>query len=263
MPYEHLILEKNDGIATVTLNAPDKMNALTIEMRKSLIQIRGELTDDDDIRVVIVTGAGRGFCSGADMVGRTGGDVLPSRRERLMPIGPGYGSDTFFTIDKPVIAAINGACAGAGLSLALSMDIRIAAENARFGAVFVRRGLVPDCGITHWLPSTIGMSKAFEMMYTGDLIDAAEAERVGLVSRVVPADELMNTANELAAKIAAQPPMSVELSKRMLYRSVVDKVNQQIEMETRGNRITAASEDSAEAIRAFLEKRPPKRFVGR
>ena len=262
MPFEKLFLEKNDGVATVTLNEPDKMNALTIELRKDLIALRGELVGDDNIRCVIVTGAGRGFCSGADMAGRGIGDT-PSRRERLLFLGPGYGTETFFMIDKPVIAAINGACAGAGLSLALSMDIRIASDKARFGAVFVRRGLVPDCGVTHWLPETVGMSKAFEMMYTGDLIDAAEAERVGLVSRVVPADDLMNAAGELAAKIAASPPLSVEISKRMLYRGIVDKVNRQIATETRGSKVTGGSEDSGEAIAAFLEKRPPKRFLGR
>lgn len=263
MPFEKLFLEKKDGIATVTLNEPDKMNALTIALRKDLIDLRSELVGDDDVRCVIVTGAGRGFCSGADMAGRGIGDAVPSRQDRLMPIGPGYGSETFFTMDKPVIAAVNGACAGAGLSLALSMDIRIASDKARFGAVFVRRGLVPDCGITHWLPEAVGLSKAFEMMYTGDLINADEAERIGLVSRVVPADDLMDAANELAARIAAQPPLAVELSKRMLYRGVIDKVRRQVDVETRGNRVTGGSADSAEAIAAFLEKRPPNRFVGR
>ncbi len=262
MPHEDLILEKKDGIATVTLNAPDKMNALTQGMREGLMRIGGDFAEDDDVRVVIVTGAGRGFCAGADLTSG-GGGTTPNRRQRLESVGPSHGSETFFKIDKPVIAAVNGACVGAGFSLALSMDIRIASENARFGAVFVRRGFVPDCGASHWLPQAVGMSKAFELMYTGDIIDAAEAERIGLVSRVVPADELMGAANELAARIAAQPPISVELSKRMLYRGVLDRVNRQIELETRGQQMCGGSEDNREAIRAFLEKRPPNCFVGR
>lgn len=263
MSYEDLILEKKDGVATVTLNAPDKMNALTSGMRESLMSLSGELAGDDDVRCVIVTGAGRGFCAGADLATPKGGDTPPSRRQRLESVGPSHGSETFFKMDKPVIAAVNGACVGAGFSLALSMDIRIASENARFGAVFVRRGFVPDCGASHWLPQAVGMSKAFELMYTGDIIDAVEAERIGLVSRVVPADDLMDAANDLAARIAAQPPISVELSKRMLYRGVLDSVSRQIELETRGQQVCGGSEDNREAIAAFLEKRPPKRFVGR
>ncbi len=234
MSYEDLLLEKRDGIATVTLNAPDKLNALTLGLRRSLLRIGVELANDDDVRVIIITGA-----------------------------GASHGSEAFFKMDKPVIAAVNGACVGAGFSLALSMDIRIASVDARFSAVFVRRGLVPDCGISYWLPQAVGMSKAMELMFTGEIIDAAEAERIGIVSKVVPADELLPAANELAARIVAQPPISVELSKRMAYRGVADRVAQQIELETGGQIICSGSEDNREAVRAFFEKRPPNRFVGR
>ncbi len=261
MTYEDLLLEKQDGVATITLNAPDKMNALTIGLRKSILSVAEELAQDDEVRVVVVTGAGRGFCAGADLSGGSGGQ--PTRHQRLDFLGPSHGSEAFFKLEKPVIAAINGACVGAGFSLALSMDIRIASEVARFGAVFVLRGLTPDCGITYWLPKAVGTSKALELMYTGEIIDATEAERIGIVSKVVAPDDLMKVAQELAGKIAQQAPLSVELTKKMVYRSMTYDVARQIEIETYANHVTGQSEDSREAVRAFLEKKPQPKFKGR
>lgn len=261
MTYDDLLLEKRDGIATITLNAPDKMNALTIGMRKSILSVTEELAQDDEVRVVVVTGAGRGFCAGADLSGGGGGEL--SRQQRLGFLGPTWGAEAFFKLEKPVIAAINGACVGAGFSLALSMDIRIASEAARFGAVFILRGLTPDCGITYWLPKAVGTSKALELMYTGEIIDAAEAERIGIVSKVVPPDDLMKVTQELAGKIAQQAPLSVELTKKMVYRGMIDDFWRQIEIETYANHVTGQSEDSQEAVRAFFEKRPPSKFKGR
>jgi 2-(1,2-epoxy-1,2-dihydrophenyl)acetyl-CoA isomerase len=260
MSYEDLLLDIQDGIATVTLNVPDKLNALTLGLRRSLLRIGVDLATDDDVRVIVVTGAGRGFCSGADLASP---GAEQTRRTRLAFVGSSHGSDSFFKMDKPVIAAVNGPCVGAGFSLALSMDIRIASEDARFSAVFVRRGLVPDCGISHWLPQAVGMSKAMEMMFTGEIIGAAEAERIGIVSKVVPADELLPAAYDLANRIAAQPPVSVELSKRIAYRGVHDKVAQQIELESAAQGICSGSEDNREAVRAFFEKRPPNPWLGR
>ena len=259
MDYEDLLLEKSDGIATITLDVPDKMNALTIGMRKSLPLAADDIARDDDVRVVIVTGAGHGFCSGADLSGSRG---EPSRQQRLEFLGPNFGSEVFFTLNKPVIAAINGACVGAGFSLALSTDIRIASDAAKFGAVFILRGLVPDCGITHLLPRITGMSKAMELMFTGEIIGAEEAKRLGIVSKVVPPDKLMDTTRELAARIVEQAPLSVELSKMMVYRGIAGDVARQIEQETLGNKITTYSEDHREAVRAFLEKRPQPEFKG-
>lgn len=261
MDYEDLLLEKKGSIATITLNAPDKLNALTIGMRKSLLSVTEELAQDDEVRVVVVTGAGRGFCSGADLSGGSGGEL--SRQQRLEFLGPTWGAEAFFKLEKPVIAAINGVCVGAGFSLALSMDIRIASEAARFGAVFILRGLTPDCGITYWLPRTVGTSKALELMYTGEIISTAEAERMGIISQVVPPDELMKVTQELAAKIVQQAPLSVELSKKMVYRGMIDDIARQIELETYANRVCAQSEDSREAVRAFLEKRPQPQFKGK
>ncbi len=262
MKYDDLLLEKKDGIATVTLNAPDKMNALTVGMRKSIIAVGAELAADDGVRVVIVTGAGRGFCAGADLSG-SGAGTVPSRHDRLQVLGPNYGAESFFKIDKPVIAAVNGAAAGAGLTLALSMDIRIASEKARFGAAFILRGLVPDCGITYWLPRIVGISKAMELMLTGEMIDAQEALRLGIVSKVVPPDDLLNAARELAGKIAKNPPIPVELTKRIVYRTINDDVARHLDLETWAQSICSPSEDAREAILAFLEKRPPAPFKGK
>ncbi len=260
MTYEDLLLEKKGGVATITLNAPEKLNAVTTEMRRSLLLASEEVARDDDVRAVIVTGAGRGFCSGADL---SPDSTEMSRYERLEIVGPNFGSEAFFKIDKPVIAAINGPCAGAGFSLALSCDIRIASEVAMFTTVFVLRGRVPDCGMTYWLPRIVGISTALELMFTGEKITAAEAKEAGIVSRVVPPDRLMETAQELAAKIAQQPPLSIELTKRMVYRSMIDDIARHIDLETWAQGVCYQSEDQKEAVSAFMEKRPPRPFKGK
>jgi len=265
MAYEDLLLEKrDDGVAVLTLNVPEKLNAITRAMSMNLPLATAELARDDDVRVVVVTGAGRGFCSGADvsmMAGRGASGEIPPRQQRLMVTGePHY--DVFPRLEKPVIAAINGACVGGGLSLALSCDIRLASEKARFGVAQVARALVPDFGLTYYLPVAVGLSNALQLMFTAELIDAAEALRLGLVSRVVPPDELMPAALELAERIAAQPPVSVELSKRMVYRRIRGEVDRAVEIETYANRVARSTEDHAAAVRAFLEKRPPPRFTG-
>jgi len=267
MEYEDLSLEKReDGVAILTLNVPDKLNALSRKMSASLVSATDELAKDDDVRVVILTGAGRGFCSGADvsmMAGGTGSAAAerPPRYQRLQATGaPIY--DLFPHLEKPVIAAINGACAGAGLSLALSCDIRMASENARFGVAQVARALLPDYGLSYYLPVAVGMSKAMELMFTAELIGAAEAERIGLVSKVVPPDELMKAADELASKIAAQPPISIEFSKRMVWRSRFDALAWQVDMESWGMRICSGTEDFRASVEAFMKKEPPPRYMG-
>jgi len=262
MEYEDLILEKKDGIAIITLNAPDKMNALTTGIRKSILAVTAELAKDDGVKVLIVTGAGRGFCAGADLSGAGAGGEI-TRRQRLEVLGPNYGADAFFKMDKPVIAAVNGAAAGAGFSLALSMDIRIASEKARFGCAFILRGLVPDCGITYWLPRTVGTAKAMELMLTGEMIGAEEALRLGIVSQVVPEGDLIKVAEELAGKIAKNPPVPVELTKRIVYRTMIDDFSRHLDLETWAQSLCSGSEDSREAILAFLQKRPPAPFKGR
>ena len=265
MAYEDLLLEKKGGIATITLNVPDKLNPLTGKMIASLYLAVDEIAKDDEVRVVIVTGAGRGFCSGADVTSfmRSPGDTTEvSRKTLLQVVGWNYAA-VFPKLDKPVIAAINGACVGGGFSVALSCDIRIASETARFAAAQVTRGIVADSGLSYYLPNTVGRSKALELMFTGELISAAEAERFGIVSRVVPPDDLMKVAHELAAKIAQQPPIPVELTKRIVYRTMLDDIARHLDLETWAFRICIQTEDHRESVRAFLEKRPQPQFKGR
>ncbi len=264
MTYEDLLLKKEGVIATITLNAPKKLNALTKKMQTSLPLAVDEIAKDDEVRVVIVTGAGRGFCSGADvalMAGRRS-DVEVSRYELLQAVGWPF-TDPFIKLDKPVIAAINGVCVGGGLSLALTCDIRIASETAIFGAVQVARALVPDMAMTYFLPNIVGTSKALELMFTGELITAAEAERLSIVSRVVPPAELIKVTRELAARIAQQAPIPVELTKRLVYRGMIDDMTRQVDLESWAQRICFLTEDHKESARAFLEKRPQPQFKGR
>jgi len=269
MAYEGLLLEKNDGgVATVTLNVPDKLNAITREVSQSLPLAADELARDDDVRVVIVTGAGRGFCSGADVSMMAGGGVAASggpqvsRYQRLQVTGWPH-CDVFPHLDKPVIAAINGPCVGGGLSLALSCDIRIASENAFFSVAQVSRALVPDFGLTYYLPMAVGLSRAMELMFTAERFTAADAKEFGMVSRVVATDELMSAAGELAGRIAAQPPVSVSLAKRMTWRSMFDGLARQLDLETWATRIAAQTEDHQASVRAFLNKEPAPKYKGR
>ncbi len=270
MNYEDLLLEKKDGIATITLNAPDKRNALTTGMSKSLLLAVGEVAKDDEVRVVIVTGAGRAFCAGGDVtaMGKTisSGETAEVARHTRLHVRDWPAADVFPKLNKPVIAAINGACVGAGLSVALSCDIRIASETARFGALWILRGLIPDYGATQFLPQAVGMSKALELMFTGELISAVEAERLGIVSRVVPPDELMKVTQEMATRIAQQPPIALELTKKIVWRGLIDGLTgltRQLELEAGAQPICRQSEDHKESVRAFLEKRPQPQFKGK
>ncbi|MFH1382881.1 MAG: enoyl-CoA hydratase/isomerase family protein [Chloroflexota bacterium] len=262
MNYEGLLLEKDNGIATITLNAPEKLNALTEKMRHSLPLAVADVARDDAVRVVIVTGAGRGFCSGADVATMTNRPAATSRQELLRVLLEDITA-IFPRLEKPVIAAVNGACAGGGFSLALSCDIRIASEAAKFGASQTARGLIPDGGMTYFLPRLVGMSRALELMFTAELIGAAEAERLGIVSQVVPQGELMRVAKELATKIARQAPISISLIKRMAYRTMLDDLSRHLDLETWAQQICRQTEDHKESVRAFLEKRPQPPFKGR
>ncbi len=261
MEYEHVLVEKEGHIAIVTLNQPEKLNAISRAMGDNLILVRDELVKDDEVRVVIVTGAGRGFCSGVDLSQERGGER--PRFDRYQVSGTHLGGYAFCQLGKPVIAAINGVCVGAGFALALSCDIRIASEAARFGSVFILRGIIPDTGVSYFLPQVVGMSKALELMLTGEIINAAEAERLRIVNRVVPPEELMKVARELATRIAQQPPLAVELTKKIVWRRMLDDLARQLDLETWANQICSPSEDSMEARRSFLEKRPPAPYKGR
>ena len=266
MGFEDLLLEKDGGIATITLNNPEKLNAFSPKMGESLSLAIDEIAKDDEIRVVIVTGAGRGFCSGADVTSFKASRGEAAEPSRYTPFQEATGwpwALAFPKLSKPVIAAVNGPCAGGGFSVAMSCDIRIASERAMFIVAQVARALVPDLGLTHFLPSTMGTAKSLELMLTADRIDAAEAERLGIVSRVVPPDELMKVARELAAKIIQQAPISVALTKQIVWQSLLADLARKLDLESWSLGVCFGTEDHQEASRAFLEKGPQPKFKGK
>ncbi|MDO8670143.1 MAG: enoyl-CoA hydratase-related protein, partial [Dehalococcoidia bacterium] len=200
------------------------------------------------------------FCAGADVVKRLGarlGDEAQERTRRELTEPVGYVASLIRSLNKPIIGAINGYAIGGGLALALLCDIRIASEKARFAASFVKVGLIPDLGSTFLLPRAIGMDKALEMMFTGDTIDAAQAERIGLVTRVVPDDEVLKQSMELATRIAHGPSIAVEFIKRGAYRGVHNTFDEQLDFESYGQNVCRGTQDHQEGVQAFKEKRSP------
>jgi 2-(1,2-epoxy-1,2-dihydrophenyl)acetyl-CoA isomerase len=264
MTYACLLYEVKDGIATLTLNRPHRLNALGDSLRDDLLDAVTRASADPDVRVMVVTGAGKGFCAGGDV--KAMNEAKEERRERplLEKIAPSRDRTLLAMRDapQPIIAAVNGAAAGAGMNLALGCDIRIASTAARFAQAFVRRGLHPDWGGTYFLPRVVGMAKACELIFTGDVIEAEEALRLGLVSQVVAPEELMPTAQALARRIAAGPPVAIRLAKRALYHSANSDLRAALEFETFAQNVCSETEDAREGIRAFVEKRPPV-FRGR
>ena len=264
MESESILFEKDRSVAIITLNRPDRLNSFTTRMFRELSDNMNQIKRDDEIKVVILTGAGRGFCAGTDisdrLASRVGKTSEENRFQTLRPVGA-VALD-IADLDKPIIAAVNGVAVGAGLSLALLCDFRIASEKARFGAVWVNMGLIPDLGATHVLPRIVGLERAMELMLSGDIIDSEEALRIGLVSKVVHSDQLIMTAKKLAEKIEAGPSVAIELTKRALYRGLNNDLKTQLDYESNAQNICRNTEDHREAIQAFNEKRKPH-FKGR
>jgi len=264
MIYECLLHAVKDGIATLTLNRPDRLNALGGTLRDDLFDALTRSAADSDVRVIVITGAGKGFCAGGDV--KAMNEAKEGRRERplLEKIAPGRDRTLLAMRDapQPIIAAVNGAAAGAGMNLALGCDIRIASSAAKFSQAFVKRGLHPDWGGTYFLPRIVGMAKAAELIFTGAVIDAAEALRLGIVSQVVAPEELLPSVHALARTIAAGPPIAIRLAKRALYRNAEADLRSALEFETFAQNACFDTEDAGEGIRAFVEKRAPV-FRGR
>jgi 2-(1,2-epoxy-1,2-dihydrophenyl)acetyl-CoA isomerase len=254
-----LRLEVDGPVAILTLDRPEALNALTVPLKVALRDALESLAADRAVRTVILTGAGRAFCAGQDLAEREQPDAAPldvEVRERYNPIIRALRS-----MGQPVIAAVNGVAAGAGASLAFACDLRIAAEEARFVLAFGRIGLVPDSGATWFLPRLVGPAKAAELALVGDPVDAAEALRLGLVSKVVPGDQLLSEATALAERVAAGAPLAMALTKEALQRSLTIDLDEALEGEAKLQGIAGASADHAEGLAAFREKRPP-RFTG-
>ncbi len=259
-----LVLESREGaIATLTMNRPERLNALNAELSVAIAAALARVAADPDVRVVVLTGAGRAFCAGGDLA------MISEARERsggreLEPLLRA-GMDailTLCTMPKPAIAAVNGPAAGAGMNLALACDIRIASDEATFGQNFARVGLFPDFGGTYLLPRLVGPARAAEMFYTGEMIDAKTAERIGAVNRVVPAQQLAAETRALAERLEQAPPLAVRAIKRVLFESDRAALERALEFEAETQMKCFSSEDCGEGIRAFFEKRAP-RFRGR
>jgi enoyl-CoA hydratase/carnithine racemase len=260
---EAVLFEVRDHIGVITFNRPDTMNALNAAMQERIAAIMDQMRTDTDVRVLIMTGSGRGFCAGADMGGLAARVDGTAAEARWQP--PRNDRDVALLMracDKPIIGAINGYAVGWGLGLALATDVRIASEEAKMGAYWTRRGLMGDGGGTYCLPRILGASRACEMIFTGALYDAAACERAGLVSRVVPHDQLMPAAMELAGRIAAMPPLAVALDKRAIYRALDVSLQEALAYEHVYQQRLFLTEDFKEGVRAFHEKREPH-FAGR
>ena len=259
MEFDKMFLKEDEGIGTLTLNHPEKLNAMSTEMYYNFREIIDHVQTNDAIKVLVITGSGRGFCSGSDVSSRLAANLegsLPKMTQAALLEGIGYVAKVVRNLDIPIIAAINGVAAGAGLSLALLSDVRIASETARFGAIWVRMGLVGDLGSTLLLPQIVGADKAFEMLSTGIMIDAREAEQIGLVTRVVPPEALMPTVYELAAKMAKGPALSIKFMKRAIYKGLQhNDLQTQLDFESFAQGVCRQSEDHREGVRAFMEKR--------
>jgi 2-(1,2-epoxy-1,2-dihydrophenyl)acetyl-CoA isomerase len=258
MIYDTITLETKDGVATLTLNRPDAYNAFNDAMGEEVVDALGQAARDDGVRALLLTGAGKAFCSGQDLKsiepGRSLGDVLEKVWNPVLR--------RLWDLEKPVVAAVNGIAAGAGASLALACDLRIASEKATLAVVFTKVGVVPDSGITWTLPRLVGLGKALELAYLADPVDAASAERLGLVNRVVPADNLLEEAGGLARRLAEGPTLAYALTKRAMRRAATSTFPEALEYEGLLQEIAGRSADYNEGVSAFVEKRPA-RFQGR
>lgn len=266
MNYETVALERVEGIATITLNRPERLNALNDRMAQELLAVFGDVAEDDGVRIVILTGAGRAFSAGADIQERFIDPIEKSKRGELnialLDTFARVGVPAIRRIDKPIIAAVNGPAVGFGCTLALTCDIRIASEAARFGLAFVRMGLTPEFGSTYFLPRLVGVAKSLELLFTGRIIDAKEAKEIGMVNQVVPADELKTAVYEMARSIAKGPPISIRMIKKGIYQGIDADLDMQLQWEHLALNMCRQTEDHLEGARSFLGKREPE-FKGK
>jgi 2-(1,2-epoxy-1,2-dihydrophenyl)acetyl-CoA isomerase len=260
MGYSTLLIDRAGPTAVITLNRPGARNALDLAMRTELLTALDEIEADPEVRVLIVTGAGGHFCAGGDVkLMRDRRWTAAQGRERVEALNRMVVRLVDFP--RPTIAMVDGVAVGAGCNLALCCDLIVASDRARFGEVFGKIGLVPDGGGSWLLPRVVGLARAKELVFTADVIDAAEALRMGLVNRVVPATELQAATRALAERIAAGPPIALRLAKRLLNRGTVSDLRTAIDEEALSQGLAIASEDHQEGLRAFFERRPP-RFGG-
>ena len=258
MAMETLIVERDGGVVTVTMNRPEKKNAANGQMWDELLAVFSEVAGNDADRVLVMTGAGDAFCSGADL--SDGGSLSRNGLTRMRHIGD--SALALHRLAKPTIAKVNGVAAGAGANLAFGCDLIVASSAARFSEIFTRRGLSVDFGGTWLLPRLIGLHKAKELAFFAEVIGAEEAERLGLVNRVVAAAELDGFVDDWARRLASGPPMAISMTKTMLNNSLMVSMDQALEDEARSQSVNFGTNDFREAVSAFLDKREPS-FEGR
>ena len=268
MTYETIILEKKDHVARVTLNRPERLNAANPQMFAELNAALEDVAGDQDARALVLTGAGRAFCASADIkderrdADRLLGHMEPYEIYQFIRSGPQGITLKLHQMEKPTIAMVNGLAIGDGFDWVLACDIRIGCEHSRFMNAFLQMGLVSNTGATWLYPRALGVSRALELLYTGDWLDAEEAHRLGVLSRLVPYEELEAETMALALKIAGKAPMANRMVKGMVYRGLNQSLEEHLPEAAQAEILSLATEDHREALAAFLEKREPK-FKGR
>ena len=263
MAYDAVIYEKREHVAVLTLNKPDRLNAIGAAVRNDVHAAVGEAHKDDTVRALIITGAGRGFCSGADLTTAAIGanpPAPPTDQNSLLDDQGWVGrwAHLFHDFDKPLIAAVNGVAAGAGMSMALACDLRVGSEHARFKTVFIERNLSPNSGMSYFLPRIVGYSRAADLIFTSRAVGAEEAFRLGLLDRLVAHDVLVEESVRLANEMAGWPPLALRASKRVLQKNMTADLDDALRYESVNLGFARkAVNDSREAIRSFAEKRTP------
>jgi len=260
--FQAIRLAIDQQVAWITLNRPDARNAVNDDMREELLAVLTDARANTDIRAVVLTGAGKGFCTGADLSRRGAGPTGPGAAREMMRTRSQRLIRAVWELEKPVVAAVNGVAAGLGAHLAFASDLIIAAADARFIEVFVRRGIAVDGGGAYLLPRLIGLAKAKELVFFGDDLSADDALRIGLINKVVPADQLHAAAKEWAERLATGPTFAIGMSKRLLNRSLESDLETALDEEAMVQSLVTQSEDTKEGMLAFAERRQPE-FKGR
>ncbi len=266
--YDLILYDVADGVATITLNNPERMNAFSNKMIEEWTDAIDRSRLDDAVRVVIVTGAGRGFCSGMDVAAEAGGrgvlrtETGPAAARNSLRFSVHRVARALQILDKPYIAAVNGPAAGAGMDMASMADMRFCSETARFTMAYVKMGIIPGDGGAYYLPRIVGLSTALELIWTGDLFGAEEALRIGYVTKVFPTETLMDETRAFARRLAEGPAVAIQLAKRLAYRSLDATLEQALDLAQSAMVIAQSTDDAKEGPRAFMEKRKPN-FMGR